>query len=90
MGNYEYRCRRCDSREITFREIVFDDKIVFYCYFCDKDFITEDREGDFLPHKINSLRKRYPKKKKIKKGGKKRDNLVVSEDSPAYAGQDIW
>lgn len=69
MG-YNYRCPRCNSREVVFKEIA-GDKIVFYCRFCQEDFITKDREEGFLPSKIESLRKRYPPEKKEKRAEKR-------------------
>ena len=67
---YDYRCPRCDSREITLREIT-GDKIIFHCGFCGEDFVVRDQEEGFLPQKVESLRKRYPLEG-VERSGKKR------------------
>ena len=61
--NYDYQCPRCATRNITFKDI-HNDKLVFFCSFCDEDFITTDRESKYIHRKIASLRWRYPQKKK--------------------------
>jgi len=65
--NHNYQCPRCETKNITFKEI-HTDKLVFHRNVCDQDFITADKEGKYTHRKINTLRRRYPQKKK---GGRK-------------------
>jgi DNA-directed RNA polymerase subunit RPC12/RpoP len=59
MERYDYRCLRCDTRKIVFRELL-KNKVVFYCSFCGEDFVSKDKEHSYFHHKIALLRKRYP------------------------------
>ena len=64
MKEYKYKCIRCKKDNISFLRIekigTVQEKAIFFCNFCRKEFSVEGIKAGYLTGIVDLLKKKYP------------------------------
>jgi hypothetical protein len=70
MNRHEYQCPGCNGKDISFLRIekvgTDEEKAIFFCHFCQKEFGIVNLRGEYLPNMVSILKGKYPFREAVK------------------------